>query len=188
MTTDKKTLAGEAVALLFGMPLFLLLLLWLESWLWAGLSLWLGGFFLLVTSIVGVTYALNPAELEKDMEADLAKGEAGDFYLVGIPYMHFWAAVLLFRGIGNAWGEAAFSAPAHPHFLDWVTFVFDRFLGVVLFDAPETFGFATSRVVPVRALGLALVIWFYKFVVSLSFIVILVVSYRRLVLRRGSGA
>jgi hypothetical protein len=187
MSTAKKTLVGEAIALLFGTPICVLLLLGLEAWLWSGLSLWLGGFFLLVTSIVSLNYALNPAEMERDMEADLQKGEAGDFYLVGIPYMHYWAAVLLFRGIWNQWGEAAFSAPAGPHLLDWMAFVLDRFLGVVLFDAPDTFGFATSRVVPVQVLGLSLVIWFYKFVVSLGFISILVVSYRRLVLRGSSS-
>jgi hypothetical protein len=182
-TPEKKTLLGETVALLFGLPFVVLGLLGIERWVWGGLSLWLGGFMMIVTSIVSLNYALNPAELMQDIEKDLKKGEVGDFYLLGIPYLHYWSAVLLFRGIWNQWGTAAFSNPADPNLLDWLTFVLDRFLGVVLFDAPDVFGFRTSRVDPVQTFWLSLVIWVYKFVVAVGFIVILVASYRRVVLR-----
>ena len=42
---------------------------------------------------------MNFGQLLEDIEKDLKLGEAGDYYLLGIPILHYWAAVLLFRGI-----------------------------------------------------------------------------------------
>jgi hypothetical protein len=181
-TPEKKTLGGEIFAMLLGTPLLVLILLGIEAWLWSSLSFWLGNFFLVCTSIVCLNYALDPADLERDIERDLKKGELGDFYLFGLPYLHYWSAVLLFRGIWNQYGTAAFKEPADPGFFDWMVFVFDRFLGVILFDAPDTFGFNFSRVVPVQTFWMSLAVWLYKLVVSIGFIVILVATYRKLFL------
>jgi hypothetical protein len=152
--SDKKTLVGEMGAIALGAPILVFLVLGVETWVWSGITLWVGAATSVIFSIIIVNYALNPKELEKDIEKDLGKGELGDYYLFGIPYLHYWAAVLLFRGVWISFGGGAYqSAPDAPSLLDWMRFVLDHFLGVILFDAPDTFGFRISAIEPAAKLS-----------------------------------
>ena len=64
------------------------------------MTFWVGTVLTTIFSIIIVNYALNFGQLLEDIEKDLKLGEAGDYYLLGIPILHYWAAVLLFRESG----------------------------------------------------------------------------------------
>jgi len=182
-----RTFASEAIALVLGVPICIAILLAIEFNLWKGVTFWMGAFLFVVFSIVMTGYALSPSDLERDIEHDLARGEKGEYFIIGMPYLHFWSMVLLVRGIWNQFGPAAFPAANNPTFYDWTAFVLDRFLGVVLFDAPDTFEFHFCAIEPGPSKWLRALLFLYKFVVSIAFISILVVSYRKIFTRKGEN-
>ena len=129
-----------------------------------------------------MNYALNFGQLLEDIEKDLKLGEAGDYYLLGIPILHYWAAVLLFRGIRLHFGaEMYVGLPESPSLITDMSFVANRLLGVVLVDALEIFGFHLSTVEHAKLFWMSLTVFLYNVVVSIGFVSILVTSFNRIV-------
>ncbi len=180
--SKKKYLTKELVAAFVGAPLLVGILIAIEKGLWPDVTFWVGAVLTTIFSIIIVNYALNPGQLLEDIEKDLKLGEAGDYYLLGIPILHYWAAVLLFRGIRLHFGaEMYVGLPESPSLITDMSFVANRLLGVVLVDALEIFGFHLSTVEHAKLFWMSLTVFLYNVVVSIGFVSILVTSFNRIV-------
>jgi hypothetical protein len=163
----------------------MLLILAVEQGLWTKVTIWVVGAMTCFLSLILVVFSVNPKEHQQEIARSLSEGNTGSYFLFGIPYMHYWGLVLLYRGIWNTWGATAFpNAPAAPSILDWMAFGLDRFLGIVLVDAPNTFGFRISSIEPAKIFWLSLFVFLYQVSLTIGFVAVLVRSYRIIVLSK----
>jgi hypothetical protein len=183
----RETLLSEIVAALVGLPVVVTPLLLIE-WLFG--SRLFSYFYLTVFALFTVIYlgySLQPNErLLPHIERDLKMGKAGDFYLFGLPLLYFVSFVLLSRSIWLLEGGSAFrETPEHVWFFTWVGYSADCLLGVVLFDAPEIYGFRFTSVEHQKTFWISTLVFVYKTTLAIGFIKILVLSYSGFVRKSG---
>jgi hypothetical protein len=189
-----KSLLSEIAAGLVGLPIVVTALLLIEMLIGHRpmCYFFLAAFALFTAIYLG--FSLHPDILLKSrIERDLKKGDSGDFFLVGLPLLYFTAFVLLCRTLWLQYGAAAFhETPESPGLVTWVVYSADCLLGVVLFDAPEIYGFKFTTVEHHKTFWMSTLVFVYKATLAIGFIKILVISYSRIVLgkatRRGVWA
>jgi hypothetical protein len=146
------------------------------------------GFYIL-TMIIMLVYGISSKELDQDIERDIARGKAGDFYLVGLPLMFLASYILLCRSVWSWFGHGTYvNCPESASILTWLMYGCDGFLGIVLFDAPEAYGFKLTDITPVRQFWPATLAFSFKLALSIGLLKILFASIEKVLLRRREQA
>ena len=180
-----RTLAGEMFYTALGVPVVVGLILVLERYAFPMLSFWVGAIATGITTVVIVGYSLEPKQLQVDIERDMTKGELGDFYLFGLPCLHFVSAALLFRGIWVKYGSTCYAnLPESPTILDWLAFTADRFGSVVLFDIPDAYGLRLSPIEHQKQFWMGTAVLVYKLGLAIGFVSLIISSYNYIHRRR----
>ena len=184
---SSESLLSEVTAGLVGLPLIVAALLLIELLIGHRpmFYFFLAAFGLFTAIYLG--YSLQPNEwLLTHIERDLKKGKAGDFYLVGLPLLYFAIFVLLCRSLWLMAGETAFrETPEGVGFITWLGYSADCLLSVVMFDAPDTYGFRLTSVEHQKTFWMSTLVFVYKATLAIGFIKILVASYSRIVLGKA---
>ncbi len=169
--SSKKTLVGEALVGVAGI-IIIIVPIWVavSHFLLAAKIVWvltLLAFVLLC--IVIVVWALAPKELEKDLKDDLAKGEVGDFHIIGLPLMLLGSFLLCSFSMWRIWGSAAFTGASQSP-TTWLLYLADNLVRSVFFDVAETFYMDISPIDQARTFWPCAFVFIFRTVTSVGVI------------------
>ncbi|MGE0023334.1 MAG: hypothetical protein AB7S70_06865 [Hyphomicrobium sp.] len=190
-----RKLASEAAAGVFG-----LLFLFVVFHMLLGGPEWLRWLLMGVVAVVYVAtgflilyWSYDPAALQQDMESDLAKGDAGDFHLIGVPGLLFFAFLALCSGLAALYpGEFFVNAPDFDsaglatYVVAWLLYLFDNVLRVALLDFLEVFYLTTSTIRHSENVWACALVFSFRLVLTLSLLQYVFSSWRYYMSRRTS--
>lgn len=181
-----KTLLGESVSGILGCALLGFPLLALAAVNLGVLYIFWG------TAIFGgllcflmVYWAFNPKQLEKDIDADLKKGEAGDFHLVGLPSLVIWLFLIASFSGWKAYGSAFLIVPSGSP-LDWLAYMVDNLVRTVFLDFAEIYRLKLSPIEHAAAFWPATFVFVFRTALSVGLINLVLTAFARL--RAGKRA
>ena len=183
-----KKLVEEIAAGLGGMAIVIGVLLLIDRYLWGSCSFWIGAVLFPLLSFLMIHYTFNSKEMVADLEKDLAKGEAGDFYLFGLPVLQFISFVLLARGIYCLYGPEYYAPMPEPHLGSWFLYGLDNVLGTVLLDATEAYDWHVSPIRHAKTFWMSTLIFSYRAALSVGLIHIVMTAYDVIQKKRAEKA
>lgn len=150
---------------------------------WSPLAIKIGlgmGLFVYMAFLVLILrYSLSPTALEKDIEKNVSKGEAGDYFLVGIPVLFCYAFAVSALFMSRIWGEMLFTG-SRESALNWILYLIDNLIRAGLMDFAETYRLQVSPIDHTRNFFVCSFVFSFRTTISIGLFSIVVRSWRKL--------